>query len=266
MVRKLVLAGALVALAFGVGRPAAADPKFLEEYGDIFGARPLLDTGDTTPLNALQGQAEKGKDLSFFVSPFFRRMDVPGGDVWLAGGGVGVNGGTTGAHPWQVYADFFNTRGEPDFGDSFDRFGWDVVGKFGVWDLSKKARKGFAPVVSVFGRYQDIQSFGHRWDVGLAVDQKVANTVYLTGNLGWAEGHPRHFGSQSDIVPGVGLTWAPMRRVSLSADYVVDNDVDGGDSWSVNAAYKFGRDLSARIGGGEHDTLFGNLIWRFGAR
>jgi len=266
MVRKYVLAGALAALAFGVGRPAAAGPVFQEEYGQIFGARPLLGVPDKTPGNAMMGVAAPGKDLTFFVSPFFRTYNLDRGDVTLFGGGVGVNGGATGTHPWEIYADFFNTSVDPDFGDSSDKFGWDVVGKFGLWDMSKNHAKGFAPVISLVGRYQDLNGLGNRWDVAFAVDQKILSNLYATINLGYGEADPDHGSNQSDFIPGFGLTWSPAHNLSLSADLTLDNNVDNDDLWSINAAYRFNNQFSFRVGGGKHDTIFANILYRLGGK
>jgi len=268
-----MLAGALALLALGAGRPAAADPKFLEEYPDIFGARTLqYSPGNTTPGNALQGPSEEGRDRLIVVSPFFRSFSPEHGDIFLAGGGIAYAHGARSQNPWEVYLDFFNAHVDPDFASSSDSFGYDVNGKFVVWGGYHREYDYTGPVVSIFGRWQEIQDFGHRWDLGIALDQQVSKQIYATANLSYSESDPNGNGNgkkngsdgkERGPVAGFGLTWLVTHQWSLSGDYVIDNDVDGQDSFGVSLAYMVNRDFSVRLGGGTHGSVFGNILWRW---
>jgi len=263
MVRKYLLAGALAAAALSLGGPAKADPKFLEPYGDIYDARTLIRTeGDLTPGNA--NQAPVGADRMFVISPFIRTFSSHDTDVLMAGGGIAWVAGAHSQNPWEIYMDFADAHVDPDFGSTSDHFAFDLNGKFIVWGGHSKKYDYTGPVISLFGRYEDIGDFGHRWDVGIAADQKVTSNVFATANLGYAEGHP-HFGHrQEDVVPGFGLTWMPSPHWSISGDYVVENDVDGEDFFSLSLSYLINKDFTVRIGGGKDSTVFANVFWRVG--
>src|SRR5436190_2022117 len=137
MLRKCLFAASLVVLAAGGGRPAGADPKFLEEYGGKFGGG-----GDST------------------------------------------------------------------------QFGFDGVGKFTVWGGYRKDYAYVGPVISIVGRYRDIDRFQKRYDVLVAADQQVTRNLYVTGNAGYANQNPDFGSSTDDFVFGFGATWVPMPRWS----------------------------------------------------
>jgi hypothetical protein len=194
----------------------------------------------------------------FLVSPFFRTSSNRGFDADLFGGGIGYASVNNPRHPWSLSASYFNTDFDP--GD-FDFNTFDVVGKYVLWQPDNQK----APVVSLVGRYQaanhDIED---RFDVLLAADQRICPSLYLTANLGWADRF------DSDFVAGFGATWRSSRlpKLSLSANYVVDNDVDGEDFWSLSAIWAFDKTSSIRVGGGKHDTWFVNYNakWDWGGK
>lgn len=245
----LALAG-VVLLSTGLLRPVQADPKFLEPYGGIFAARPFLAApGDERPKDALQAQGAKTEVPArrLLVSPFVWNND----DATTYGIGFGYASVHNPRHPWSVGFRYYNT--EFDGPGSSDTVDADL--KVALW-APADAR---LPVVSLVGRYQDYDDLGERADVLLAADQRLSRDLYATANLGWAD----HIdGRGSDFVAGFGATWrsARMPRFSLSADYTVDNDVDGEDFWSVSGLYTLGRTSAVRVGGGKHGTVFANLF------
>ncbi|MCC2669608.1 MAG: hypothetical protein K0Q72_2079 [Armatimonadetes bacterium] len=256
MLKKTLIAVSLGILAFGLGRPAAAQNTFLDEYGLISGARPAQGVRDAnTPRNALQGQeAEGASKTTFIAGGFFGQQDFGPGDVTRWGGGLGLIGAQNPDHPWQLTASFFNTNLDAGgFDDDF--FGWSVGGKY-VITLPKSGRE---PVVSVVGTYSDVSDVGESLFFGLAVDQKVTPSLYLTGNLGWL--HAENGGDENDLYGGLGATLTTGRapRLSLSADWQFENDVTGRELWTVSALYAVNNNVAVRLGGGKDNLFFGNI-------
>ena len=243
----VTLSACLIAAA---ATSAHADPKFLEPYGQLFSARPALAApGDDRPKDALQGQATKVEDPArrLLVSPFLWNND----DVTTYGIGFQYASVHQPQHPWSVGFAYYNS--EFDGGGSSDTV--DVNAKLVLW----RGEKSCLPVVSLVGRYQDYDDFGERADALLAVDQLLTRELFATANLGWAD----HIdGAGSDFVAGFGATWRPAcyPKLSFSADYVLNNDVDGEDSWSLSALYALDRTSSVRVGGGKHGTVFFNYL------
>ncbi|MCC2669607.1 MAG: hypothetical protein K0Q72_2078 [Armatimonadetes bacterium] len=240
-------AGALLTAAAG---PAHADPKFLESYGSIFAARPSLTSpGDERPKDAVQGQDSKTEDPArrLLVSPFLWNSD----DVTTYGIGFQYASVHQPRHPWSIGFAYYNS--EFDGGGSTDTV--DLNARFVLWQPAQST----LPVVSLVGRYQDYDDLGERADVLLAADQQLTRELFATANLGWAD----HIdGAGSDFVAGFGATWRPARyrKLSVSADYVLDNDVDGEDFWTISALWALDRTSSVRVGGGKHGTLLFNYL------
>lgn len=239
---------AAVALLSAGGAPAHADPKLTEPYGSLFSARPPLPLpGDARPQDALQAQSDPSNPPTrrLTVSPFV----VSDSDATAYGVGFGYASAHCPRHPWSVGFRYFNT--EPDGGGDFDTV--DLDARLVLWNPADAN----LPVVSIVGRYQDYDDRGERVDLLLAADQKLTQELFATVNLGWAD-HVDGVGS--DFVGGLGLTWRTPRlpRLSLSADYVLDNNVDGEDFWTVSARWALDQTSSVRLGGGKHGTVFAN--------
>jgi len=243
------LAG-IAALSACLTVPAQADPKFLEPYGGIFSARPFLATpGDERPKDALQAQAtaEESSSRRLLVSPFVWNND----DATTYGLGFGYASVHNPRHPWSLGFRYYNT----DFDNAGSSDTVDADLKVALWAPADPR----LPVVSLVGRYQDYDDLGERADALLAVDQRICRDLFATVNVGWAD----HInGSGSDFVGGVGATWraAHMPRLSVSADYTLDNEVDGEDFWSISALYAFDRTSAVRVGGGKHGSVFANFV------
>jgi hypothetical protein len=260
-------------LVMGGGRAAQADPVFLEPYGELFSARTFSPSaGDTRPKDALQGQGagEEGKASSFIVSPGFWMTDIPLGggvstDLMLYGVTFGY-ASAYGNNPWSLTGTIFNFNVDPPVGGDSNNVGFDVAGKFTIWQPADNL-----PVVSLVGRYMTAINQFNRWDVGLAADQKITNNVYGTVNLLYSRFNFNGGGSFDDFKPGLGLTWAITPKLSLSGNYIFNNDADslqsvsltGIDTWSLSATYLFNEQTSLRFGGGKHETFFANLNWRW---
>jgi len=256
MLKQTLIAVSLGLLALGAGRPAAAQVRFLNEYGLIAGARPAQTTKeDVLPRNAMQAQGgEEDSSHTFVVGGFFGRQDFLGGDITQWGGGVGLIGNTDPRHPWQITARFFNTNLDVA-GFEDDAFGYAVGGKY-VFNATGKRTE---PVASFFGEYSDVSRYGEALQLGIAVDQRVSNSIYLTGNIAWT--HVENGAAENDLTGGVGVTLASGRwpRLSFSADYQWENDIVGEDLWSVSALYAATDNLSLQIGGGKNDLIFGSI-------
>ena len=265
MVKRSLVCASLALLAASAAQPASADTKFFEPYGNIFGARTILGSpADARPKDALQTQESRREEPTrrIAVSPFFNTEDLGNvGDTTYFGGTLAYASTANPEHPWQLYASIFNLNVDIDrpFGFDDDFFGFDIVGKYVLWTPAEPN----LPVVSVVFRYMDVEDIGNRWDAALAADQRLSDEFYLTANLGWADADPDGAGGgESDFIPGFGLSWHPRsyRPLSLHFDYVVDNDVDGEDDWSISAIHTFGDTFAARVGGGKHSRFFGNLV------
>jgi len=275
MVRKSLLAASLALLAVGVGRPAKADAKFLEAYPDIFGARTLLGSpSDPRPKDAIQNQetGEGNARKSAFIVGAFGRF--ASGEHTLpftaVGGGLGYTS-VSGSHPWEVKIGGydFNPHSLAPGINPAGRLGLDATAKIIAWQPAQS----YLPVVSLVGRYRNINDFFHRWDGTIAFDEKVMKSVYVTGNVGYGStdfvrtsllgfGAPE----KSGITAGAGLTWAVSRKLSLAGNYVGDTAVEPEDFWSAAITYAANNDLSFSAGGGKHKTFFGQLIYKFGKR
>lgn len=262
MLKKTLIAVSLGLLALGMGRPAAAQATFLSEYGLIEGARPAQGVVDNNqPKNALQAQNVGDAKTAWILGGFFSRQDIPGGDAMQWGGGIGLVGLQNPRHPWQLTASVFNTN--LDAGPVDDDFlGWSVSGKY-VINLPSR---GSAPIVSVFGRFTDLDDLGETVNFGLAVDQRISPSLYLTGNIGWL--HLQNGGDENDLSGGIGatLTSARWRKLSLSADYSFENDITGDDAWTVSAIYAANNNLAFRVGGGKDSLVFANIYYKRGAK
>ena len=152
-------------------------------------------------------------------------------------------------------------------GSGFDsyEFDFEFVGKFVV-------------VWAVTGRTTSAPARSSRWWVATATSPTSASagtwrsrrtgetkTFYVTGNLGYGQFDPHHhFDSVDDVIFGVGATWVPLPRWSLSGNYVAHNDVDGGDDYSFSLAYDVNHALAARLGAGKESSIYANVLWRFG--
>lgn len=276
MVRKTLLVASLALLAAGAGRPAGADPVFLEPYGEIYSARTFAASStDGRPKDAVQGQGagEEAKPSSFIISPFYRTTSLPGtfDDIGITmwGGSLGYASGLNGKHPWSLVGSVFNTNSE--FGpDDDDSFSFDLTGKYILW-------QGADPdtlVVSLVGHYLDISDIGRRWDLLLAADHQIMKNAYVTVNAGYGNfDFDGGFGGGEfdDFRFGAGLTWMFSPRFSVSGNYVIKNEADqlssnsfsGADQWSLSAAYAFNEKASVRVGGGKYETFFGNINYKF---
>lgn len=265
MLRKSLIAGSLALLALGTCRPAAADAKFLEEYGNLFGGRTFLAApDDTSPKDALKAthQGEGGPTTRFLISPFFRHVDpLPGVDIQQYGGALGY-ASSAGRTPWSIVLGLGSSNIDIDGIGEDDFFGWDVTGKIQVLS-PREGRRG--PFVSLVGRYQDVDDVGRRWDLALAADQPLSDELYFTFNIGYADLEFDGGGGDDGILSALGVTYGPSgARWSLSADYTFDNSVEDEDFWTVSALYRASDSIVLRLGGGKHSTLFGNLIWLWG--
>jgi hypothetical protein len=276
MDKKSLGVALLAMLVVGVGRPANADPKFLEPYGDIFSARPVLTSpNDGRPKDALQQQGTKKKDATekFLVSPFYQWLQ-PLAHFHFSQAGLGLlyASDRMSGHPWQFNVNLYNFNSNYPFTD-LNTFGQDYNFKYVVW----QGKKSSLPVVSVIGRYQHLEnnSFtlaGNRFDGIVALDQKVARGVYFTAEGGYAHLDPYNKGVSagakevSAVATGLGLTWSPMRKLSVSVDYRPTNVVDtneglyGTDFWTASVGYTVDRFSSVRVGAGKHHTWMANYI------
>lgn len=248
------VAGALIAIA---QTGAEAAPVFLERYGHLFAARPaLVSPQDTRPRDALQSQSSRVESPSsrLVLSPFVRDDDRTS----FFGGAGAFASVANPAHPWSV--EFTYSRLGLDGGESYDTL--SAAGRVVLWQPADPR----LPVVSLVGSYFDPDDLGRRWDLLLAADQKVSDTLFFTANLGYGRSNFGLGRWESDFVPGFGLTYSPCPRFSLAADYLVDNDVDTGDAWSLSAIYAFDSTSSVRVGGGKHGLVFANYLakwdWR----
>ena len=253
MVRKTCLAAGLALLALAASRPAEAHPRFIEPYGRLWQARTFLCTPvDKRPKDALHAQASRIDDprQRFIVSPFARDDD----ESSQYGIGVAYANAQNEWHPWSIQGSYFH--GEFDGPGDYD--GGEVNGKFVLWQPANPK----LPVVSVVGSWIHFSSLGDRYDALLAIDQCIFDRMYFTANLGWAWLDNDFGGSQDDFAAGVGLTYVIRQNLSISADYLFDNDVEGEDTWSVAALWAIDRSWAVRAGGGKHNLVFGNLIWK----
>lgn len=263
MFKKSLIAAALALLAVGTGQSASAAPLFLETYPDIFGARTFLQAeGDSRPGDPIQDRASKDVEnpkTRFVVNPFLRTTDVRGGDITFYGGSLGYANSANAKHPWQVYVDIFNTNVDLAGGDR-DHFSYAPTFK---WVAFGADRRG--PVVSFVGRFADFNGLSERWDALVAIDQNLGQNLFLTGNVGWGRFDADRGGDDDDLVAGVGATWRPKqwRGISLSADYVIDNDVDGEDFWGVGLQWAPDAQSVIRVAGGKHRTVLVNWVWKF---
>jgi hypothetical protein len=256
MLKNTLIAVSLGILAFGVGRPAAAQTTFLNEYGLLSGGRVAQGVpGSNIPNNALQAQKLKDEPKNTLVfGGNYSRQDVGSGHLNTWGGGLGLIGTQNPEHPWQLTASAFNTSVDiGNFDDDF--FGWSVGGKYTI----SLPKSNDLPAVSVVGTYSDVNELGESLFLGLAADQRITPNLYITGNLGWL--HAENGGTENAFFGGVGATLTSGRfpRFSISGDFVPENDVTGEDLWTIGALYAVNDSVAIRVGGGKHSLVFANL-------
>lgn len=256
MLKNTLIAVSLGILALGMGRPAAAQTTFLNEYGLLSGGRVAQGVRDSNvPKNALQAQKiEEDPKNTLVFSGNFSRQDVGPGDVMTWGGGLGLIGTQNPDHPWQLTASAFSTNFDiGNFDDDF--FGWSVGGKYTI----SLPKTNDLPALSVVGNYTDVSDLGESLFFGLAADQKITPSLYLTGNLGWI--HAENGVEENALFGGIGATFTSARfpRLSISGDFVFENDVTGEDLWTVGALYAVNDNVAVRVGGGKHSLVFANL-------
>lgn len=259
MVRNTLIVASLALLAVGVGGKAQADP-----YVSIFSARPdLASPKDTRPQDALQSQASKveAPKSRLLVDFFGGRSSTSHTDFTQFGGGFAYANVATESHPWQLGTSFFTTNVSPDAAPDADFFGWNINGKFVVWNPAKAN----LPVVSLIGSFTKVHDNGEISDIVLAADQKLTKDIFATVNLGWSNFDSQFGGGDSDFRPGIGATWHPsgLKRFSLSADYVFKNDVDLEDTWGISALWAVDKTSSVQLSGGKHELFFGRYVAKF---
>ncbi|MFN3652145.1 MAG: hypothetical protein ACK47B_21420 [Armatimonadota bacterium] len=264
MFRKSLIVASLALLAVGAGSPASADPKFLESYDQIYGGRTFLPSeGDPRPMTALQASPSDVENPTsrILAAPFIRSSDLPGGLGDLLTYGVSLGYANSGSGlPWQIGVSLFNTHVDVErFGFEDDFFGFAVGGKVVIWE----PQNANLPAVSLNVGYQDQDDVAQRWDVALAADQRLTDTLFATVNLGWSHIDPDFFRDDSDFIAAIGATWNPFDRLSFSASYTFDNDVDLEDFWAITATYAANENLILQLGGGKHSTIFGSFIWKW---
>jgi hypothetical protein len=263
MVRKTCLAAALTLLAAGAIRPAEAHPRFLEPYGRIFQARTFLCTPvDKRPKDALHAQPSKLDDprQRVIVSPFIRDDDFS----TIYGIGAGYANAKNEWHPWSIQGSYFHGTLDgfngPGQDDEFD--GGEANFKYVLWQPANPK----LPVVSIVGAWVHFGDFGDRYDALIAIDQCITPRLYGTVNFGYAAIDSDVSKDHEALQVGLGLTYILTSRLSISADYIFDNAVEGEDTWSAGFIYAFDHTWAVRAGGGKHNQVFANLIWKVDAR
>lgn len=253
--RRTSLIAGLAALAAAAASPAAANPKFLEPYFDIFGARTILAAqGDTRPKDALQGQMSEKENPTRRWAVGFQGFNADGGaDTTRLGGGLTYADAGSARHPWQASFNAWhqNNAGAADFS------GYDFVAKY----VLLTPQNEHAPVVSVVARYVGFSDSTNRWDALLAADQKITRDVYFTANVGWGKLTVPGFGD--DLVAGLGANWRACSQLSFFINYVIDNDVDGEDTWAAGGTWAVNQRFSMHFGGGKHQLFFGSIAAKF---
>lgn len=259
MLKKVLMVGVLALLAAGTSRPAAAQnsPVFFEPYGELYSARTVLPSvNDGRPKDARQAQGSRVENPSQRLSFQGGVYDTSG--LFLGGAGINYANNQWKNHPWSVsvFGNFFSLDGTDDDGAFLD-----FTGKLTLW----QPRNNWLPVASVVVNYQDPDDYGDFFRVILALDQKITREAYFTANVGWSNVQTVGGFDDDGIFSGVGLTWRPSRwpKLSLSANYNFDGDIQGEDTYSVSGTWAFSRDASFQLGGGKHDKVFGNLRWNW---
>lgn len=232
------------------GNRASVAPVFLGPYGRLAGARGILCSPlDERPMDALLCQRSKEEEPGqrFLVAPTFQHDD----DADWYGVGLGYANLNNPRHPWNINFGFSHA----DFDDFEDTEVVDLSGKMVLWmpqDVN-------LPVVSVVGKYARFFEYGDRFDLLLAADQRITNNMYATVNVGWASAN---LNSQSadDLIAGFGATYLIRPNFSVSADYLIDNDVDGEDLWTITGVYAFDAVSAVRVGAGDNGTIFANYL------
>lgn len=235
--------------------PSAAAPVFLDTYGGIHSARSfLVQPDDARPRDAWQSWGAKDDEAPSYrllAGAFYRDDDGSS----LTGGGAAL-AGRMGRVGWS--GDFFYGRLKADgVPGTFDTLG--VTGRLLLWEPVDAA----GPVVSLVGSYFDPEDLGRRWDIQLAADQRLSDSVLGTVNIGFGQGNFGNAGTESDLILGLGAMWAIRPGLSVSADYVFDNDVRGEDAWSLSAAWALPSGSSLRLGTGTRETFFASYIHRW---
>lgn len=254
MLRKSIVAAALMLTSLGAVRPASADLKFLEPYGGIYSGRTLLGSPlDSRAKDALQSQPSTpaGARQRFVISPLFAHSDDHGGEVTSFGGTLAYANSVNPGHPWQIQGSGLNNHVTVGGAGRADIRQFDFTGKFVLF----QPRKENLPVVSFVGRYADFDALGDRYDLLLAADHAIDRRLFATANLGWSRSYCDPCESSSALIAGFGATYVVSPKLSISADYTVSNDVDGTDLWTVAASYNLGRNSLVRLGGGKNGTL-----------
>jgi hypothetical protein len=262
MFRKSCLVAGAALMLLGSGKAAEAHVRFIEPYGRLWGARTFLCTPvDKRPKDALHAMPSKLDDprQRVIVSPFVRHDDFS----TLYGIGAAYANAQNEWHPWSIQGSYFHGElDEDEFGfgpggdDDFD--GGEVNGKYVLWQPANPK----LPVISIVGAWITFGDLGDRYDALIAIDQCITPRLYFTANLGYAWLDSDFAECEEDFAAGVGLTYVIRQNLSISADYLFDNDVEGEDTWSVAAIWAINHTWALRVGGGKHDLVFGNLIWK----
>lgn len=253
MLKKSLVAAGIVALVISAGVPASANPVFLESYTDIFDGRTLVKSKDDSRAGSVLQDAGEDVTSRWVVAPVFRIADLGGGaEVSAWGGSIAYA-----TSKLQVGVDIVNFS--LDAGGVNDRYNLAAAPTVKVGVLSRGNL-----TASVVGRLLHIDTIGSRWDGALAFDLGLGNSLFLTGNVGYSEVSPSGAADVDDFVAGVGATWRPAAwpKLSLSFNYVVDNDVDAEDLWGVSAQWALDSRSLVRLGAGKHQMWMGNLIYK----
>lgn len=238
------------------GNTALIAPVYLGPYGRLAGARGILCSPlDERPMDALlcQRSNEEEPGQRFFIAPFFQHDD----DADWFGVGLAYANLSNIQHPWNVAFDYAHASFE-DFADT------DVMSFTGKYVLMMP-RNQSSPVVALVGRYGHYSNYGERWDATVAADQRITDTIYGTVNLGWARAN---FAGNSvdDFVAGIGATYVYRPNFTFSIDYLLDNDVDREDHWSITGTYAIDATQAVRAGVGDNGTIFANYLYKIDRR
>lgn len=240
----------VLALMLGlVGASGALSQGFVPEAGQPFGnlILPRSQAEEAIEIGILS-EDERTTTTTISVSPSL--IDTDGAFIWGVQAGIGRNQTTFQVRYLSIGLE------TPDV--DLDQYRFQLI-----QGLTSKKMMGQGYGLAVVASFSDTKDSSEVTTLFLAGSwsEQTRKKFGLAANLGWTQRESDGGESVDDALATVGASYVLKKKgqankATVSADYVLENDVAGSDDYSVTFSFSFGGAGTLFVGGGKNDTIF----------